>query len=78
MLPAIPALTRWQRAFGLDPENLSPRYSAAFLLERQGRLAEAAGEWRFIIEWCEERGAAITADWPKRELQRLETRLAGR
>jgi tetratricopeptide (TPR) repeat protein len=71
------ALACWQRAYALDPGNLSPRYSAAFLLERQGRLAEAAGEWRFIIGWCEERGYSITADWPRRELERLEARLAG-
>jgi tetratricopeptide (TPR) repeat protein len=70
------ALARWQRAFTLDPDNLSPRYSAAFLLERQDRLAEAAAEWRFIIGWCEERGYAITADWPRRELHRLEASLA--
>jgi tetratricopeptide (TPR) repeat protein len=69
------ALVCWKRAFTLDPDNLSPRYSAAFLLERQDRLAEAAGEWRFIIGWCQERGYAITADWPRRELQRLEARL---
>ena len=34
-------------------------YSAAFLLERLGRLAEAADEWRFIIGWCEEHDATI-------------------
>jgi hypothetical protein len=51
-------------------------YSAAFLLERLGRLAEAAAEWRFIIGWCEHRDDAITANWPKRGPQRLEARLA--
>jgi tetratricopeptide (TPR) repeat protein len=71
------ALACWQRAFTLGPDNLSPRYSTAFLLERQDRLAEAAAEWRFIIGWCEEHGYAISADWPRRELQRLEARLAG-
>jgi len=71
------ALTRWQRAFTLDPDNLSPRYSTAFLLERQDRLAEAAAEWRFIVGWCEERGYTIQADWPRRMLQGLEARLAG-
>jgi hypothetical protein len=48
------------------------RYSTADLLERQDRPAEAALEWRFIIDWCEERGHSIAADRPKRELQRLE------
>ena len=71
------ALACWQRAFTLNPENLSPRYSTAFLLEGQDRLAEATAEWRFIISWCKEHGYAISADWPKRELQRLEARLAG-
>jgi tetratricopeptide (TPR) repeat protein len=66
------ALERWRRAFAADPENLSSRYSSAFLLEKQGRLAEAAAEWRFIVDWCEDHGYAITADWPRRELQRLE------
>ena len=71
------ALACWQRAFTLGPDNLSPRYSTAFLLEGQDRLAEAAAEWRFIIGWCEEHGYAISAEWPRRELQRLEARLAG-
>ena len=71
------ALVCWRRAYDLGPDNLSPRYSTAFLLEREDRLAEAAAEWRFIIGWCEERGYAISADWPRRELQRLEARLAG-
>jgi tetratricopeptide (TPR) repeat protein len=71
------ALAYWQRAFTLNPDNLSPRYSTAFLLERQDRLAEAAAEWRFIIGWCEEHGYAISADWPRRMLQGLEARLAG-
>lgn len=71
------AVAWWQRAFTLDPDNLSSRYSTAFLLERQDRLAEAAAEWRFIIGWCDEHGYAISADWPRRELQRLEATLAG-
>lgn len=52
------------------------RYSAADLLEHQNRLAEAAGEWRFIVAWNEERGYTIAADWPKRELARIEEALA--
>jgi tetratricopeptide (TPR) repeat protein len=69
------ALDRWRRAYAADPENLSSRYSSAFLLEKQGRLAEAAGEWRFIVTWNEAGGYEIAADWPRRELQRLEAKL---
>lgn len=65
------ALADWRRAFALDPENVSPRYSAAFLLERERRFAEAAEEWRHIIGWLEERGYAVQAEWPRRELARL-------
>ena len=67
------ALADWQRAYALDPDNLSSRYSSAFLLERQGRLADAAAEWRFIVAWNEERGYDMTADWPRQELHRLES-----
>jgi tetratricopeptide (TPR) repeat protein len=70
------ALASWGRAFALAPEDygISMRFSAAFLLERQGRLAEAAGEWRFIIGWMEERGETIHLNWPRSELHRLEAR----
>jgi tetratricopeptide (TPR) repeat protein len=67
------ALADWQRAHVLDPDNLGSRYSSAFLLERLGRLADAAGEWRFIVVWNEERGYDMTVDWPRRELRRLES-----
>ena len=50
-------------------------YSAAFLLERLGRLAEAAQEWQFIIGWCEEHDALIEATWPRQMLQRIEAEL---
>ena len=56
------ALADWRRAFALDPDNLSTRYSAAFLLERERRLAEAAKEWRHIIRWLDERGYAVQAE----------------
>jgi len=72
------ALACWQRAATLAPDDygISMHYSAADLLERQGRPAEAAQEWRFIIDWCERNGDDIAADWPRRELHRLETHLA--
>jgi Tfp pilus assembly protein PilF len=71
------ALTWWRRAAQAAPDDygISMRYSAAFLLERLGRPAEAAGEWRFIIGWCEQHDARIEAEWPKHELQRIEAAL---
>jgi tetratricopeptide (TPR) repeat protein len=68
------ALASWRRAFALatDDDGISMRFSAAFLLERQGQPAEAAGEWRFIIGWMEQHGDAIHLDWPRQELRRLE------
>jgi tetratricopeptide (TPR) repeat protein len=66
-----PALACWQRALELDPENLSPRYSSVFLLERDGRFEEATAAWRSILDWCEERGYELDAEWPRRELARL-------
>lgn len=71
------ALADWRRAVALDPENLSPRYSVAFLLERERRLAEAAEEWRHIIGWLDERDYAVQAEWPRRELARLTAALEG-
>jgi tetratricopeptide (TPR) repeat protein len=72
------ALACWRRAVELDPENLSPLYSTAFLLERQDRLAEAVSAWSEIIGWCEQRGNALDAEWPRRETVRLEAELSSR
>jgi tetratricopeptide (TPR) repeat protein len=71
------ALADWRRALELNPENLSPVYSSAFLLEREGRLPEAVEAWRFIIERCDERGWELTAAWPTSELARLQGRQTG-
>jgi tetratricopeptide (TPR) repeat protein len=67
------ALADWRRAVELDPEDIGAVYSSAFLLERQGRLADAADAWRSIIEWNESRGFALQTEWPKQELERLRT-----
>jgi tetratricopeptide (TPR) repeat protein len=69
------ALADWRRALALNPDNLSPLYSSAFLLEREGRLQEAVGAWSFIIERCDAEGWELTADWPRRELERLRGEL---
>jgi tetratricopeptide (TPR) repeat protein len=69
------ALADWRRA--VDSEgNLGPVYSSAFLLERLGRLQEAAAAWQFIIDWCDAHDAPLTAEWPRRELARLRARLS--
>ena len=74
------ALAWWRRAAqaATDDYGISMHYSAAFLLERLGRLAEAAGEWRFIVGWCEEHDALIEAEWPREMLQRIEAALGAR
>jgi tetratricopeptide (TPR) repeat protein len=71
------ALAWWRRAARAAPDDygISMHYSAAFLLERLGRLAGAADEWRFIVGWCEEHDALIEAQWPRYELQRIEAAL---
>jgi tetratricopeptide (TPR) repeat protein len=70
------ALATWQRVFELDSERISARYSRVFLLERLGRLPEAAAEWEAIITWLRERGYEVQAEWPERELARLRGEIA--
>ena len=65
------ALADWRRAHELNPEYFGPVYASAFLLEREGRLAEAAEAWRQIVDDATERGWELTAAWPRQELQRL-------
>jgi tetratricopeptide (TPR) repeat protein len=67
------ALTDWSRALELDPEDIGALYSSAFMLEREGRLAQAADAWRSIIEWNQSRGFTVQTEWPKQELERLRT-----
>ena len=71
------ALADWRRAHELDPADFGPVYSAAFLLERQGRLAEAIGTWRSILEHADAHGWDLTAVWPRQEIRRLQLRLGG-
>jgi predicted TPR repeat methyltransferase len=65
------ALADWRRAHELDPDDFGAVYSSAFLLEREGRLAEAAEAWRHIMDYANEQGWELTAIWPRQELQRL-------
>jgi tetratricopeptide (TPR) repeat protein len=65
------ALADWRRAHELDPEDFGAVYSSAFLLEREGRLAEAAEAWRHIMDYANEQGWELTAIWPRQELQRV-------
>ena len=68
------ALVDWRRALQLDSDDIGPLYMSAFLLERLGRLDEAIDAWRSIIEWNEARGYKLQTEWPKQELQRLESK----
>ncbi len=47
------ALADWRRALELEPEDIGALYSIAFLLEHEGRLAEAIKAWRSIVDWNE-------------------------
>ena len=72
------ALADWRRVHELDPEYFGSVYASAFLLEREGRLAEAAEAWRYIADDATERGWELTAAWPRQELQRVLGLLAER
>src|SRR5215831_771038 len=65
-------------AYRYDHDHDSAARVIAAGLERLGRLAEAAGEWRFIISWCDEHDATIEATWPRQMLQRIEAALGAR
>ena len=65
------ALADWRRGHELNPEAFDSVYASAFLLEREGRLAEAAEAWRHIIDSAAERGWELTAAWPRQELRRV-------
>jgi tetratricopeptide (TPR) repeat protein len=67
------ALADWRRALELDTESIGGLYMSAFLLEREGRRAEAVDAWRSIIDWNESRGHTLQTAWPKQELDRLLT-----
>lgn len=65
------ALADWRLALELEPEDIGALYSSAFLLEREGRVAEAAEAWQEIIAWNEARGFELQTAWPKQELDRV-------
>jgi tetratricopeptide (TPR) repeat protein len=70
------ALADFRLALELEPEDIGARYSSAFLLEREGRLEEAAEAWQAIVDWNEARGLTLEAEWPRRELERLRAKNA--
>ncbi|TML67883.1 MAG: hypothetical protein E6G14_10915 [Actinobacteria bacterium] len=65
------ALADWRRAVELEPEDIGPLFSSAFLLERAGRIDEAVAAWGAIVAWNESRGYDLQAEWPRRELARV-------
>jgi tetratricopeptide (TPR) repeat protein len=68
------ALADWRLALELEPEDIGALYSSALLLEREGRLGEAAEAWQAIIAWNEAHGFELQTAWPRRELERLSSR----
>ena len=66
------ALADWRLAVDLNPANLGPLYSSAFLLERRRRVADAITAWREIVERSLARGYTLDTEWPLREIERLE------
>jgi tetratricopeptide (TPR) repeat protein len=67
------ALADWRCALELEPDDIGPLYSSAFLLARERRRQEAIAAWRAIIEWNSARGFTLQNEWPNQELKRLQT-----
>ena len=67
------ALADWKRALALEPEDIGALYQSAFVLEREGRLAEAIDAWCSIIDWNDSHDATLHNEWPRHELERLRT-----
>ncbi|MFC3769751.1 tetratricopeptide repeat protein [Paenibacillus sp. GCM10012303] len=72
-----PALGYWEKARELDPKLIRTRFSAVFLLEHAGRLEEAIHEWKEIVTFLHANGLHHEAEWPQRELQRVENKKKG-
>ena len=72
------ALADWRQAHDIEPADFSTVYASAFLLEEAGRLAEAAQCWQQILAYSEAAGWELDAQWPRQEIQRLETLLGER
>ena len=66
------ALADWANALELDTDDIGAHYSSAFLLEREGRIANAIEAWQSILAWAEARGNTLDTEWPKRETRRLK------
>ncbi|MBD2860559.1 tetratricopeptide repeat protein [Paenibacillus oceani] len=71
------ALGYWEKARELDPKLIRTRFSAVFLLEHAGRLEEAIHEWKEIVSFLHANGFHHEAEWPQRELQRVENKKKG-
>jgi Flp pilus assembly protein TadD len=72
------ALADWQRGLDPDGHSIGGAYMSAFLLEGEGRIAEAVAAWSYVLDYNEARGYALQAEWPRRELDRLRGKLVTR
>jgi tetratricopeptide (TPR) repeat protein len=70
-------LADWRHAVELDPTDIGPWYSSAYLLEREHRIGEAIGVWRQILKWNRARDNTMDVEWATRELHRLHPQRAG-
>lgn len=65
------ALADWHHALDLDNSDIGPLFSAAYLLEREGRSDEAIQAWQSILTWHEQHGDQLGAEFPQHELARV-------
>jgi transcriptional regulator with XRE-family HTH domain len=67
------AFDYWNRSFEQEPANISNYYSMAFAYTELKKYEEAVGAWRKVIDFCESAGLLEDAEWPKKELLKLQT-----
>lgn len=68
------ALEYWDKSVK-DQFTLSGWFSRVFMFTEQGRLEEAAAEWKKIIDVLEKHHDPKYLQWPKEELAKIEARI---
>ena len=67
------ACTHWDRAYELDPSQISCLFSKAEALAAVGRGSDAINQFRQILHWLEDNGynLAIEGEHPRKRIQEL-------